>query len=87
MFYHNDQPCTPSFPIELVKTESDFIIEFESAEIDLERWMLLVAIISVEAYHFLGFSDLAYHPEDMGIGVFWLYWTTDRKETKLGSCD
>ena len=26
MFYFNDQPCTPSFPNGLVKTESDFII-------------------------------------------------------------
>ena len=26
MFYYIDQPRTPSFPIELVKTESDFIV-------------------------------------------------------------
>ena len=35
MFYYIDQPCTPSCPIGLVKTESDFIIR--SVEADLGR--------------------------------------------------
>ena len=29
--------------------------------------------VSVDAYHFLAFSDLTCHPEDTGIGVFWLH--------------
>ena len=35
--------------------------------------MLVVAVISVDAYPFLAFSDLTCHLEDMGIGVFWLH--------------
>ena len=70
MFYIN-QLRTPSFPIGLVKTESGFIAR--SVETGLERWMLVVAVISVDAYPFLAFSDLTYHLEDMGIGVFWLH--------------
>ena len=34
--------------------------------------MLVVAVISVDAYPFLAFSDLTCHPEVTGIGVFWL---------------
>ena len=70
MFYIN-QLWTPSFPIGLVKTESGFIVR--SAETGLGRWMLVVAVISVDAYHFLAFSDLTCHLEDTGIGVFWLH--------------
>ena len=70
MFYYIDQPCTPSFPIGLVKTESDFIVS--SVETGL---MLVVAVISVDAYPFLAFSDLTCHLEDTGIGVFWLHCT------------
>ena len=33
----------------------------------------MVAAISVDAYPFLDFSDLTCHPEDTGIGVFWLH--------------
>ena len=33
----------------------------------------MVAVISVDAYAFLAFSDLAYHLEDTGIGVFCLH--------------
>ena len=66
-----DQPCTPSFPIGLFKTESGFIVR--SVEIGLGRWTLVVAVISVDAYPFLAFSDLTCHLEDMGIGVFWLH--------------
>ena len=35
--------------------------------------MLVIAVISVNAYLFLAFSDLTYHLEDMGIGVFQLH--------------
>ena len=73
MFYI-DQLHTPSFPIRLVKTESGFIVRL--VEIGLGRWTLMVALISVDAYPFLGFSDLTYHLEDMGIRVFCLHCTT-----------
>ena len=33
----------------------------------------MVVLISVDAYPFLAFSDLICHPEDTGIGVFWLH--------------
>ena len=35
--------------------------------------MLVVAVISVDVYPFLAFSDLTCYLEDMGIGVFWLH--------------
>ena len=70
MFYYINQLCTPSFPIGLVKSKSDSIVR--SVETGLGRWMLVVAVISVDAYPILAFSDLAYHLEDTGIGVFWL---------------
>ena len=35
--------------------------------------MLVVAMISDDAYPFLVFSDLTRHLEDMGIGVLWLH--------------
>ena len=71
MFYYIDRPCTPSFPIGLVKTKSDFIVRL--LDTDLGRLMLLIAVISVNAYSFLAFSDLAGHLEDTGIGFFWLH--------------
>ena len=30
-------------------------------------------MIIIDAYPFLAFSDLTRHPEDRGIGVFWLH--------------
>ena len=72
MFYYIDQTRTQSFPIGLVKTESDFIVR--SVETGLGRWTLVVAVISVDAYPFLAFSDLICHLEDTGIGVFWLHF-------------
>ena len=42
----------------------------------LRRWTLAVAVISVDAYPFLAFSDLACHLEDTGIGFFWLHCAT-----------
>ena len=70
MFYI-DQLRTPSFPIGLVKTESDFIVR--SVETGLGRRTLVVAVISVDAYPFSAFLDLTCHLEDTGIGVFWLH--------------
>ena len=70
MFYI-DKLRTPSFPIGLVKTESDFIVR--SVQTGLGRWTLVVALISFDAYPFLAFSDLTCHLEDTGIGVFWLH--------------
>ena len=70
MFYYIDQPRTPSFPNELVKTKSDFVRSVETA---LGRWTLVVAVISVDAYPFFAFSDLTCHLEDTRIGVFWLH--------------
>ena len=73
MFYIY-QLHTPSFPIGLVKTESGFILR--SVETGLGRAMLVVAVISVDAYSFLAFSELTSHLEDMGIRVFWLHCAT-----------
>ena len=69
-----DQLRTPSFPIGLVKTKSGFIVRSVETDLgtDLGRWILVVAVISVDAYPFLAFSDLNCHLEDTEIGVFWL---------------
>ena len=71
MFYI-DQLRTPSFPIGLLKTESGFIIR--SVETGLGKWTLAVAVISVDAYPLLAFSDLTCRFEDTGISVFWLHF-------------
>ena len=71
MLYYVNQLCTPSFPIGLFKTKSDFIVR--PVETSLGRWTLVVAVINVDAYPFLAFSDLTCHLEDTGIGVFWLH--------------
>ena len=73
MFYYIHQPCTPFFPIGLVKTKSGFTVK--SDETGLGRWTLVVTVISVNAYPFLAFSDMTCHLEDIGIGVFWLHCT------------
>ena len=73
MFYI-DRLHTPSFPIGLVKTESSFIVR--SVETDLGKLMLVVAVIGVDAYPFVAFSDLTCHHEDTGIGIFWLHCAT-----------
>ena len=70
MFYIH-QLRTPSFPNELVKNESGSIVR--SVESSLGWWTLVVAVISVDAYPFLGFSDLTCHLEDTKIGVFLLH--------------
>ena len=81
MFYI-DQLRTPSFPIGLAKTESGFIVR--SPETDLGRWTLVVAVISIDAYLFLAFSDLTCHLEDTGM-VFSGCLPPDSKKTKLRS--
>ena len=43
-----------------------------SVEIGLRRLPVVLAVISVDAYSFLVFSDLTRRLEDAGIGVFWL---------------
>ena len=45
--------------------------------------MLVLAVISVEAYHFLAFSDLTCHFDDTGIGGSTVL--PHSKETELGS--
>ena len=70
MLYYIDHPRALSFRIGLVKTESDFV---RAAETGLGRWMLVVAVISVDVFPFLAFSNLIWDPEDTGIGVFWLH--------------
>ena len=69
--FNIDQLRTPSFPIGLVRTESGFIVR--SIETGLGRWMLVVAVITVDAYPFLAFSDLTCHRKEMQLGVFWLH--------------
>ena len=67
-----NQLCISSFPIWSVKIESSFSVR--SVETSLGRRMLVVAVISVDAYPFLAFSDLTCLLEDTGIGVFWLHY-------------
>ena len=71
MFYYINQLRNPSFPIGFIKTKSDFIVG--SAETGLGKWTPVVAVIGVDAYAFLAFSDLTCHLEDTRIGVFWLH--------------
>ena len=59
------------FLIGLVKTKSDFIVR--SIETGLGRLMLVAAVIIVDAYPFLAFSDPNFHLEDMRIGAFCLH--------------
>ena len=58
MFYYIKKPPTQSLPIGLIKS-TDFIVR--SDETGFERQMLVVAVISVDDYHLLGFSDLTCH--------------------------
>ena len=67
--YYIDLPCTPSFPVGLFKTKSDFVL---SVEPGLGRWTLTVAVISVHAYRFTAFSDMTCYSDITGIGVFWM---------------
>ena len=74
MFYYIHQLHTPSFPVWLLKTKSDFIVG--SVKTNIRKSTLVVAVIVVAAYPFLAFSDLNCHLEDTGIGVFWLHCAT-----------
>ena len=56
-----DQPHTHLFLL------GWFIVR--SVETGLTRWTLVVAVISIDAYPFLAFSDLTCHLEDM-----WMYF-------------
>ena len=63
MFYYVDQLRNPIFfPIGLAKIRSDFIVR--PVETGLGRKMLVVAVISVDGYPFLDFSDITSHLED-----------------------
>ena len=64
--FNINQPCTPSLPTGLVKTDSDFIVI--SVETDLRR--LMVVVISIDAYPFLAFSDLTCHLEHTSYKCF-----------------
>ena len=66
--FNMDQLRTLSFPTALVKTESGFIVRL--VETGSRRWMLVVAVINVDGYPFLTFSDLTCQPENTGIDVF-----------------
>ena len=83
VFYNIGQLCTPCFPIGLVKTESDFIDR--SVQTGLERWTLVVAVISVDAYTVLTFLDLTCHLEDTEIVSPGCTALLGSKETNLGS--
>ena len=71
MFYYTDQLRSPSFPIGLIKTESEILVR--PFETDLGRWTLVVPVITVDAYPFLAFSEVTCHLEETGISVFWLH--------------
>ena len=83
MLHYINQSHTLSFPICLVKTESEFIVR--SVESDLGRWTLVIAVISIDAYPFLTFSKLTCHLDNTGISVSWLHLPLDGNKTKLGS--
>ena len=68
MIYYIDWPRTPSFLSGLVKTKSDFV--FRLVKADLETLTLVLAMISVDFYPFLAFSNLNCHPKDTEICVF-----------------
>ena len=70
MFYV-DQLSLSSFSIGLLKTEFGFIVR--SVETGLGRLTLVVAVITVDTYPFLPFSNLTCHLEDTGIDIFWLH--------------
>ena len=53
MFCYIDQLRTPSFPIALIKTQSDFIVR--TVETGSGRLTLVAAVINADAYPFLGF--------------------------------
>ena len=62
MFYYTDQPHTPFFLTGLIKTEFGIIVRL--VETGLGRWTLVVAVVTVDVYPFLAFSDLSFHLDD-----------------------
>ena len=83
MFYCIGQPRTPPFPIGLVKYKSDFIVTL--VETGLGRWMLVVAVIGVDAYPFFWLSQN--WPVTLRIQEYVFSGCTvvsDSKETELG---
>ena len=52
----------------LIKTKSNFIARSVDSGL-----MLVVTVISVDAYPFLAFSGLTCHLYDIGIGTLWLH--------------
>ena len=70
MFYYINHLRTPSFPVELVKSEFDFVVR--SVETGLVRWMLVESVISVDPYPFLALSELTCLLENTAIVVFLL---------------
>ena len=85
MFYFIDQLCTLPFPVGLIKVESDFTVR--SVKTTLVGSTLVGAVISVDAYLFLAFSELTYYL--VGTGIVFLGCTVlaDSKQTELGSSD
>ena len=84
MFYYINQPCTPYFPIGLVKTKSAFI--FRSVETGLGRWLLVVAVISELILILFWLSQTWLVTLRMSEKVFSdCTVLPDSKETKLGS--
>ena len=87
MFYI-DQLRTPSFAVGLVKTESGFIVR--PVETDLGRWMLVVAVISVDAYLLILLWLSQTWPVTLRIREQVFSGCTvpsDSKETEVGSSD
>ena len=85
MFYYINQPRTPTFPTGLVKTESDFIVR--SVETGLRRWMLVVAVISVDSYPFFGFLRTELSPWGYGNRCFVVALCHLIVRRQLGSSD
>ena len=69
MFYYIDQPCTPSFPIGLAKTKSDFIVR--SVETDLCDWVFSGCCVPPDSKETeLGSSDQEASPSaDKNTGI------------------
>ena len=74
LFGNTDQSYTPSLPIGLIETKSDFKVR--SVETSLGRWTLAVAVINVDPYPFLAFSALTCHLGNTRIGLSWLQYGT-----------
>ena len=66
MFHYINQPGMPSFPTGLVKIQK-WIWIIITVETDLEKRILVVAVIIVDAYPFWGFLALTGHFENTGM--------------------